>query len=137
MSQDINNVVLIGRLVRDAELKYTSIGAPVTRFSVAVNERRKTGDSWEDKANFIEVTLWGKLGEALHSYMTKGKQIAVQGKLNQQRWEKDGYKHSKIVVIAESIQLLAGRSGGSSPSDQDQGASGNSGSNSDDDIPFF
>lgn len=136
MSQDINNVVLIGRLVRDAELRYTNIGAPVTRFSIAVNERKKDGDSYVDKANFIDVTFWGKLGETLSSYLVKGKQIAVVGKLNQQRWEKDGYKHSKLVVIADTVQLLGGkRSDSEDPgqSDQQQDTT----ENFDDDIPFF
>jgi len=136
MSQDINNVVLIGRLVRDAELRYTSIGAPVTRFSIAVNERKKDGDSYVDKANFIDVTFWGKLGETLGSYLVKGKQIAVVGKLNQQRWEKDGYKHSKIVVVANTVQLLSGKRSdpeGSGQSDQQQDTT----ENFDDDIPFF
>ena len=136
MSQDINNVVLIGRLVRDAELRYTSIGAPVTRFSIAVNERKKDGDSYVDKANFIDVTFWGKLGETLSSYLVKGKQIAVVGKLNQQRWEKDGYKHSKIVVVANTVQLLSGKRSdpeGSGQSDQQQDTT----ENFDDDIPFF
>ncbi len=137
MSQDINNVVLIGRLVRDAELKYTNIGTPVTKFAIAVNERRKNGDSWENRASFIDVTLWGKLGESLHDYMTKGKQIAVQGRLNQQRWEKDGYKHSRTGVVAENIQLLGSKSGGTAPPEQNQESSGNAGENFDDDIPFF
>lgn len=136
MSQDINNVVLIGRLVRDAELKYTSMGTPVTRFSVAVNERKKNGDGYTDKVNFIDVTLWGKLGEAVHTYMTKGKQIAVVGKLNQQRWEKDGYKHSRIVVVADTIQLLGGKVSDSSGAHQSEAPEGDAES-FDDEIPLF
>jgi single-strand DNA-binding protein len=59
---DLNNLNIIGRLTRDAELKYTANGTAVSKFSIAVNRRRKNGDQWEDEANFFDVTLWGKIG---------------------------------------------------------------------------
>jgi single-strand DNA-binding protein len=108
---DVNNVTLIGRLTRDAELRYTSSGKPVSKFSLAVNEKRKVGDGWEDTASFIEIVLWGQLGETLKQYLTKGKQVAVIGKLTQERWEQDGQNRSKLVVTAATIQLLGGTSG--------------------------
>jgi len=105
---DTNNVTLVGRLTRDAELKYTNSGAAVTKFSIAVNERRKKGEQWEDEANFFDVTLWGKSAEAVTQYLTKGKQIAVTGKLKQNRWEQDGQARSKVEIVAFSVQLLGG-----------------------------
>ncbi len=108
MSNDINNVVLIGRLCRDSELKYTNSGMPVTKMSLAVNRKKKAGDKWEDEANFFDITLWGKLGEALAQYLLKGKQVSVIGELRQNRWEQDGQKRSKVEVVASNIQLLGG-----------------------------
>ena len=113
---DINQVFLIGRLARDAELKCTSNGKPVTRFSLAVNEKRKVGDDWKDNAGFFEVVLWGQLGESLSLYLTKGKQIAVIGKLTQERWEQNGDNRSKVVVTASTVQLLGGSSNSDSKS---------------------
>jgi single-strand DNA-binding protein len=109
---DVNQVVLIGRLVRDAELKYTTSGKAVTKFSIAVNEKRKAGDQWKDSAGFFEIVLWGQIAESLQPYLSKGKQIAVIGKLTQERWEKDGENRSKVTVTASTVQLLGGSSPG-------------------------
>jgi len=107
---DVNNVVLIGRLTRDAELKYTTSGIAVTKFSIAVNKKRKSGDTYKDEAHFFEIVLWGKSAESLHVYLKKGKQVAVTGELTQDRWEQNGQNHSKVAVTASAIQLLGGRS---------------------------
>jgi single-strand DNA-binding protein len=104
---DTNTVVLIGRLVRDADLKYTSNGKAVTKFSLAVNEKRKEGDVWKDYANFFDVTLWGQIGESIITYLIKGKQISVVGKLTQERWQQDGQTRSKVAITATTIQLLS------------------------------
>ena len=108
---DINHVVLVGRLTRDAELKYTTSGQAVCKFSVAVNRRRKNGDQWEDEANYFDVVLWGRQGEALNQYLTKGKSVGVDGELRQDRWQQDGQNRSKIEIVAGNIQLLGGSSG--------------------------
>jgi single-strand DNA-binding protein len=105
---DLNHVVLIGRLTRDAELKYTSGGQAVCKFSVAVNRRKKVGDQWEDEANFFDIVLWGKQGESLQSYLVKGKMVGVDGELRQDRWQQDGQNRSKVEIIANYIQLLGG-----------------------------
>ncbi len=110
---DVNHVVLIGRLTRDAELKFTAGGMGVCKFSIAVNRRSRSGDQWTDEAHFFEITLFGKAGEAINQYLVKGKQIAVDGELRQDRWEKDGQNHSKVYVVANNVQLLGGGSGGS------------------------
>ena len=105
---DLNHVVLIGRLTRDAELKYTSNGQAVSKFSIAVNRRKKNGDQWEDEANFFDIVLWGKQGESLQNYLVKGKMIGVDGELRQDRWQQDGQNRSKIEIIANYVQLLGG-----------------------------
>ena len=110
---DINRVFLVGRLTRGAELKYTNSGTAVTRFSVAVNRSRKNGDKWEDEVSYIDVVLWGKMGESLNRYLQKGKQVALNGELRQSRWEQDGQTRSKIEVVAENVQLLNGGNAGS------------------------
>ena len=103
---DLNHVVLIGRLTRDAELKSIASGQAVCKFSIAVNRRRKNGDQWEDEASFFDITLWGKQGEALNQYLLKGKQVGVDGELRQDRWQQDGQSRSKIEIVANNIQLL-------------------------------
>jgi len=108
--KDVNYSFLIGRLVRDAQLKSTENGTSITKFSIAVNKKRKVGDEWKDDANFFEVVVWGRLGESLHPYLTKGKQIAVVGELTQERWEQEGQNRSKVTVTASEIQLLGGNS---------------------------
>ena len=105
---DVNHVVLIGRLTKDAELKYTSGGFPVSSFSIAINRRRKNGEQWEDEVHYFDVTLFGKTAESLKPYLLKGKQIAVDGELRQDRWEKDGQSRSKTYIAANNVQLLGG-----------------------------
>ncbi|MCR5761195.1 MAG: single-stranded DNA-binding protein [Sphaerochaetaceae bacterium] len=107
MANDINVVVLVGRLTRDCDIRSTQSGMSVCRFSVAVNRRKKTGDSWGDEANFFDVVLMGKSADSLRSYLTKGRQVSVEGELRQSRWEQDGQSHSKIEIIANNVQLLS------------------------------
>ena len=123
---DINHVVLIGRLTRDAEIKYTSGGQAVCKFSVAVNRRKKVGDQWEDEANFFDIVLWGKQGESLQSYLIKGKMVGIDGELRQDRWQQDGQNRSKVEIIANYIQLSGG--GGQSGDRNNNNSSSGSGS---------
>jgi single-strand DNA-binding protein len=118
---DLNRVVLIGRLTRDAETKFIQSGQAVCKFSLAVNRRRKVGDQWEEEASFFDAVLWGRQAETLGQYLTKGKQIGLEGELKQDRWEQDGQKRSKVEIVVSNIQLLGsgqgpgGQSGGSYP----------------------
>jgi len=105
---DLNHVVLIGRLTREAELKYTASGQAVCKFSIAVNRRKKSGDQWEDEANFFDIVVWGRQGESLHPYLVKGKMVAVDGELRQDRWQQDGQNRSKVEIVANLLQLLGG-----------------------------
>ena len=146
---DINLVVLIGHLTRNAELKYTSGGQAVCKFSIAVNRRRKNGDQWEDEPNYFDVVLWGRQGESLNQYLVKGKLVGVEGELRQDRWQQDGQNRSKVEIVANNIQLLGGPSNGAPVTNgQGHGAQGSwqakNGENSSppsddnftDDIPF-
>jgi single-strand DNA-binding protein len=105
---DLNHVVLIGRLTRDAELKYTATGQAVCKFSIAVNRRRKNGEQWVEEASFFDIVLWGRQGETLNQYLTKGRSVGVDGELRQDRWEQDGQNRSKVEIIANNLQLLGG-----------------------------
>ncbi|MDR0498057.1 MAG: single-stranded DNA-binding protein [Treponema sp.] len=134
---DINRVVLVGRLTRDAELKYTAGGQAVCKFSVAVNRRRKNGDQWEDEPNYFDVVLWGRQGESLNQYLVKGKSVGVDGELRQDRWQQDGQNRSKVEIVAGNIQLLSGGSKGSQSSWQPKNDDNPPpDDNFSDDIPF-
>ena len=113
---DINSVVLCGRVTRDAEVKYTSGGMAVSEISVAVN--RYAGKDKGEEVSLFEVNLWGKTAEALVQYLTKGRQIVVQGELRQERWEKDGQKQSKVRINATNIQLVGGKDEKAEPARQ-------------------
>ena len=105
---DINSVILVGRLTRDIELSYTKSGFPVGKTGLAVNYKTKKNDQWVEEVNFFDITIMGKVAEALQPYLVKGKQIGVNGELRQSRWEQDGQKRSRVEVIAHNIQLLGG-----------------------------
>jgi len=140
---DINRVVLVGRLTRDAELRCTAGGMAVCKFSLAINRRKRNGDKWEDEAHFFDVVLFGKQGEAISQYLVKGKQVGIDGELRQNRWEQDGQPRSKVELAAFNVQLLgsSGRGGPSQPRDGDSSASYDApaeepGGEFEDDIPF-
>lgn len=124
---DINRVFLVGRLTRDVDLRFTTAGTPVAKFSIAVNRSKKSGDQWDEEVNFFDIVLWGKTAEALSKYLIKGKQVAIDGELRQSRWEQDGQSRSRVEVHASNIQLLGGAPSGGSSSGGSQAAG--SGSN--------
>ena len=143
MASSLNRVVLIGNLTRDAELKYTPGGLAICAFALAVNRRVKQGDQWIDEANFFDVTLFGKSGESIKQYLVKGKQVGVDGQLRQERWEKDGQKHSRVSIVADNVMLLGGGKGASTEggfrSEAAGGAAAKPGAAAEtfeDDIPF-
>jgi single-strand DNA-binding protein len=109
---DINHVVLVGRLTRNAELKYTNNGAAVSKFGLAINQRRKKDDQWVDEAHFFDIVLWGKTAESLNQYLVKGKQVGIEGQLRQNRWEQEGQARSKVEIVATNVMLLGSGSGG-------------------------
>lgn len=102
----INKYFCSGNLVRDCEVRTVPSGMAITKFTVAVNERRKDGNEWTDVANYVPCTMFGKLGEKLSPQLTKGAKVCVQGSLRQSSWEKDGQKRSKIELIVDKIEVL-------------------------------
>lgn len=110
---DINRVIEIGHLTRDEELKYTPGGMAIGNISIAINRRIKKGQDWVDEANYFDVVIFGKQAETLQRFLTKGKQIAVDGFLKQERWtDQNGQSRSAIKIVANDIQLLGGKEGG-------------------------
>lgn len=104
---DLNRVTIIARLTRDAELKYTQSGTAICNFSVANNRTWSTNGDKKEEVNYFDCIAWGKQGEFIAEYAKKGKRVAIDGRLQQNRWEdKDGSKRSKIEIIVESIQIL-------------------------------
>jgi single-strand DNA-binding protein len=110
MSQNINVVVITGNLTRDPELRHTGGGTAVSELRVAVNGRRKNGQTgeWEDKANYLDVTVFGSRAVAVCDCLSKGSPVAVDGRLDWQEWEaKDGSGHRQTVkIIANQVQFL-------------------------------
>jgi single-strand DNA-binding protein len=112
---DINHVILVGRLTRDAELKFTNAGLAISKFSLAVNRRAKKGDTWQEETDFFDAVWMGKGAEAVSQYLLKGKQVGIQGELRQNRWEQDGQKRSRVEIFVTSLQLLGGGRGAQGP----------------------
>ncbi len=112
----VNRVAISGNLTRDAELKATTTGISVCRFSVAVNERVKnkaTGD-WEDRPNFVDCVLFGPRAEKICGYLRRGGKVAVEGRLRYSSWtHSDGTKRSRLEVVAEEVDLMSARPAGS------------------------
>ena len=112
-SRSVNKVILVGHLGRDAETKFTPGGAAVTRFSVATNRRWKDKDSgeWKEETDWSNVVLWRS--ENLANYLTKGKQLYVEGRLQTRSYEdKDGKKVYATEVVADDVILLGGQGAG-------------------------
>jgi len=152
-ASNVNVVVITGNLTRDPELRSTGGGTSVCELRVAVNSRRKDGSTgeWVDKPNYFDVTVFGAQGENCANYLSKGRPVAVEGRLDWREWEaKDGSgKRQKVSIIANSVQFLGSRdaapANGSVPSDLPADTSdfqtaavgsGGGGGGSDDDIPF-
>ena len=104
-----NKVIMVGNLCADPELRYTAQGTPVCNLRLAVNEKVKSGDEWVDEVLFIGVTVWGKQGEACSQYLDKGKQVLVEGRLKENKWESDGQKHSKMEINAVNVKFLGSK----------------------------
>jgi single-strand DNA-binding protein len=154
-ASNINVVVITGNLTRDPELRSTGGGTSVCELRVAVNSSRKDGQTgqWVDKPNYFDVTVWGAQGENCANYLSKGRPVAVEGRLDWREWEaKDGSKRQAVSIVAKSVQFLGSRDGsgggngnGFTPSSdvpadtsdyEGAPAGGGGGSGAEDDIPF-
>ena len=144
MPQNINSVVLVGNLTRDPELRHTPSGTAVTTLRIAVNDRVKRGEEWQDAAYYFDVTVWGRTAENCAQYLAKGRPVGVQGKLTWREWDaQDGTKRQSVEVVADNVQFLGGRADGDGGGQfVPQGAAATTGrddfpsSAADDDIPF-
>jgi len=148
MAGDLNRIVLIGRLTRDPELRYTPSGTAVASFSIANNRTYAVSGERKEEVSYFDCIAWSKLGEIITEYCKKGQKIAVEGRLQQRRWEdQDKNKKSKIELVIENFQFLSGKSSGDETSQPKTTAPGDSSSDygssnfddnpfSDDEIPF-
>jgi single-strand DNA-binding protein len=131
-ASNINVVVITGNLTKDPELRHTGGGTAVCELRVAVNSRRKNGQTgeWEDKPNYFDVVVWGAQGENCATYLAKGRPVAVEGRLDWSEWEaKDGSgKRQKVQIVANSVQFLGSRDGSG-------GGNGNGGFTPSSDVP--
>lgn len=112
----INRVMITGNLTKDPELRSTSSGMSVLGMRMAVNDRRKNSQTgeWEDFPNYVDVTVFGSRGESLSRFLSKGSKVAVEGKLRWSEWENpQGEKRSKIEIVADDIEFMSPRDGGS------------------------
>ena len=149
----VNKVILVGNLGRDAELRYTPGGAAVATLNLATTEVwNDRNNQRQEKTEWHRIVLWGKTAESLQEYLTKGKQIYVEGRIETRNWDdKDGQKRYMTEIIADRIQLLGGPGGdrdrtagparGSRPAEESYGGGGGSEADSqlgpdDDDVPF-
>lgn len=109
MARSINQVILMGRLTRDPEMRTTTTGKSIASFSLAVDRQ-----SQDDQADFFDITAWEKLGELANQYLSKGRRCLVQGRLRQDSWDdkETGKKRSKVEVVATDITFLDGPSDG-------------------------
>ena len=127
MPSSVNVVVLIGNLTRDPELRATAGGTSVCKLGLAVNERAKdpaTGE-WGERPNYFDIDVFGAQGESCAQYLTKGRQIAVEGRLRWRSWETpEGQKRSAVNVVANSVQFIGPREGGGQGGGQGGGRSG-------------
>jgi single-strand DNA-binding protein len=138
----VNKVILVGNLGRDAEVKVTASGQSVASFSIATTETWTKDGEKKEKTEWHRIVLWGRQADTLQPYLTKGKQIYVEGRLETRNWEKDGQKHYTTEVKADRIVLLGGGRGGERGERSDRGDAGysdplaNAAPITDDDIPF-
>jgi single-strand DNA-binding protein len=111
---NINRVVLVGNLTRDPELRHTPGGTPVCSLRIAVNSRRKDeSGQWVDKPNYFSVSVFGNQAESCAQYLSKGRPVGIDGRLDWREWQaQDGAKREAVEIVAESVQFLGGRDGG-------------------------
>src|SRR5882762_7710435 len=113
MARSFNQVILMGNLTRDPELRTTPNGHSVCSFSLALNRSYKSaGGDWQEATDYIDIVAWAALGERVAQYLSKGRPALVNGRLQSRSWEQDGQKRSKVEVIAQDVTFL-GSPGGS------------------------
>lgn len=132
MPADLNRVTLVGRLTRDPEMRNLPSGDPVMAIRLAVSSRQRESDGqWGDRSNYFDVTLFGRRGESLSAYLSKGSRIGVDGRLSWREWQtQDGSKRQSVEIIANDVFLLDGRR------EPEKALAGAGAGVGDDDAPF-
>jgi single-strand DNA-binding protein len=146
-SSDLNRVVLVGRLTRDPEIRQIPSGTSVVNFSIASNRTYTTNNERKEEVSYFNCLIWGKGGEVFARYAKKGQRVAIDGRLQQRRWQdKDGNNRSVVEVVTDNFQFLSYNQDGQST--QEFGSSSSQGADtykdyappteafSDEDIPF-
>src|SRR5512138_1164175 len=139
----LNKVMLIGNLGKDPEVRYTASGTAVASFSLATSDRIKNKNGeWEDRTEWHNITLWGRLAEIAGEYLAKGKSVYIEGRLQTRKWQdRDGKDRYTTEVVGDRMQMLSGKGegGGRPPGGRFEGSDGPSSEeppfNPDDDIP--
>jgi single-strand DNA-binding protein len=118
MAGSVNKVILIGRLGKDPEIKYTPSGAPVAKFTLATDESFKDRSGEQQKrTEWHNIVAWNKLAEICGEYLTKGKQVYIEGSIRSNQWEdQSGNKRTKVEIIAQRMQMLGSRADSERPS---------------------
>jgi single-strand DNA-binding protein len=126
-ASNVNVVVITGNLTKDPELRSTGGGTSVCEMRVAVNSRRKNGQTgqWEDKPNYFDVVVFGAQADNCATYLQRGRPLAVEGRLDWREWEsKEGAKRQAVQIIANTVQFLGSRDGGGTPNGNGGGGGG-------------
>jgi len=124
---DFNKVMILGRLTRDPEVRFTPSGTPVCDLGLAVGRRIGGGDSGQERreeTTYIDVTLWNRQAELAGQYLAKGRELFVEGRLTMDSWEdkNTGQKRTKLKVVCENMQFIGGGGGGNNNNYGNQGA---------------
>lgn len=126
MARSFNQVILMGNLTRDPELRQTPNGSNVCSFSLALNRSFKGSDgNWQEATDYIDVVAWGPLGERVAQYLSKGRPCLVNGRIQSRSWEQDGQKRNKVEVNAQDVTFLGGPGGGDGGNDGGNGRQSN------------
>jgi single-strand DNA-binding protein len=132
MARSLNQVILMGNLTRDPELRQTPSGQNVCSFSLALNRSYKDASGeWQEATDYIDIVAWGPLGERVSQYLHKGSRAMVQGRLQSRSWEQEGQKRNKVEVLASDVTFLDSRSeeGNSDGGGYSRGGGSNGGGN--------
>lgn len=140
----LNKVMLIGNLGKDPEVRYTGSGTAVASFSLATSEKFKNKNGeWEERTEWHNVTLWARLAEIAGEYLSKGKTVYIEGRLQTRKWQdRDGKDRYTTEIVGEKMQMLSGkgegggRAGSARAEGQDAPSYDEPSFNPDDDIPF-
>jgi single-strand DNA-binding protein len=143
MASDLNKAILIGRLTRDPELRYTQSGTSVCSFSIANNRTYVAGGEKKEQVSFFNCVAWAKTGEVIAEYCKKGKRIGIEGRLQQRSWDdQDGKKRQVVEIVVDNFQFLDAPGGSGketpidAPSSSHEPSSNADNPFSDEDIPF-